>query len=153
MGNQGSEFVVRRNQRHDVALRARISVQPERPGGVRLAAPSGVRDGWLECDAVDFGAGGVGFLTPVFLPRRTLIRALVMSDPTTAPMLDAMLRVQRVVMTDRRPMYLLGTSFEKPTPQTHAQIAELLRALGDDAGGGRTMGPGAPGITGSAAHA
>jgi len=127
--DQSPGLIVRRSARHDTALRAQITVAPEHAGLVRLnagASKSGAADG----DMVDFGAGGVGIVTGVFLPRKCVLRLRV-AHPVRADevLLDVFVRVQRTIMTDRRPAYLVGASFEKPTPEQAAQIEAMIRRL------------------------
>jgi len=101
---------VRRSSRHDVSLRAQLCIIGTHANLVRLAAPAGARQGWLDVDVVDVSAGGLGFITNVFLPRECRIRLQVFLDDSAVPTAEVPLRIQRVNMTDRRPAYLLGAS-------------------------------------------
>ncbi len=133
--SQDQGLIVRRSARHDVAMRARVAVSRDHAGLVRLSAASGARDGWLEADVVDFSAGGVGFMTSVWLPRRCILRLQIVGpEAPHRVLLDANIRVMRVTMTDRRPAYLIGTAFVQPlTSEARSQLAELLARLGDPA--------------------
>lgn len=130
-GNQ--ELAIRRSTRHDVVIPARIRVAPVHSAAVKLSAASGVRDGWLDVDVVDFSSGGVGILSPVFLPRGCVltVRLLTPADEGNpeSMLLEVQVRVQRVVMTDRRPAYLMGTAFDSLTPETAAGIEGLLKRM------------------------
>ena len=57
--------------------------------------------------------------------------------------LDVLVRVQRVIMTDRRPAYLIGTAFDCPDQRALEQIDGLLGRLeGRDDDGAHTPGGG-----------
>jgi hypothetical protein len=127
------ELVVRRTQRHDVVLRGRFSVAPPHAHAVRLAKASGARDGVVEGDVVDLSGGGVGFLSPVFFPKRLLMDVQVLAPGAAAPLLSCRGRVTRVLMTDRRPMYLVGLAFEEMEPAALTALAALLQQAGDEA--------------------
>ena len=144
---QEQGLIVRRSARHDVAMRARVAVGQEHASIVRLSASSGAREGWIDTDVVDFGAGGVGFMTNVWLPRRCVLRVQILgADNPHHILLDAPVRVMRVTMTDRRPAYLIGTAFTQPiSPETRAQVDEILLRLGDPSvTASGTTGGGAP---------
>lgn len=135
MSSSHQELAVRRSIRHDVVLSAKWSVAKEHEPAVKLSQAAS-RDGWVDCDVVDFGTGGAGLLTAVFVPRRALLLIRILAPGEGAPMLTARARVQRVVMTDRRPMYMLGTSFEEIDETARGEIDRLLeRLLGPGAGG------------------
>lgn len=130
---ESQPVIVRRSVRHDVVMRAAISVAPEHAGRVRLSQASGARDGWLDVDVVDFAAGGLGFISSVFLPRKCLLTMRIFGPEPDSPALATLpLRVQRVAMTDRRPAYLIGTAFEKPNVEATEKIDELMSLLGNE---------------------
>lgn len=130
-GDQG--LVIRRSTRYDVVIPSRVCIAPAHAGLVKLSASSGVRDGWLDLDVVDFSSGGVGILSPVFLPRGCLLAIRLLSpgdaDAADLTLLEVVVRVQRVVMTDRRPAYLMGTAFEDLTAKTVTEIEALLKRM------------------------
>lgn len=129
--SQDSGFIFRQTARMDLSLPARVSVAPEHAGVVRFTSFAGVREGWLDVDLVDFSSKGVGFMTSVFIPRRCLLSLRILShgaEPKRV-LVEGLARVQRVVMTDRRPGYLIGTSFEVMTSELHAQIEEVVRQI------------------------
>lgn len=122
---------VRTAARHDVALRARVAPAPAHAALLVLAAPSGVRDGWLSVDVVDLSVGGAGFISPVFLPRGcdlTMVLSPLAEGATET--ITVVGRIRRVVMTDRRPAYLIGVSFEGQHEQVAAWIERLAGAAG-----------------------
>jgi hypothetical protein len=128
------DTIVRRSVRYDVSIRACVAVLPEHAGVLKFAGGSGARDGWVEVDVVDFSSSGVGIMSPVFLPRRLLLTVRLFGpQPGDKAIVEVPVRVQRVCMTDRRPGYLVGTSFADPSPESAAQINRLLQLLaGDD---------------------
>lgn len=135
---------VRRSVRYDVSIRAAVSIHPDQAQLVRFAAAAGARDGWLDVDLVDFSSNGVGIMSPVFVPRRTVLMARLYAFGPDAPVIvEAPLRVQRVCMTDRRPAYLIGTSYADPGASSISQINRLLELLAgpEDASASPTSGP------------
>jgi hypothetical protein len=130
--NDQQTLVVRRSTRYEVAWQGEMSVSRQHAALIRFGPSCGGRDGWVSADIVDFGSGGVGISSPVFVPRRALVR-LRMADPSGGSgdggVLEADLRVQRVTMTDRRPTYLLGTAFAEPPPELVRQIEAMAARL------------------------
>lgn len=125
-----SGLSVRRTARYEVALPGRVRMAAEHRSIVRFAPSSGARDGWIEVDVIDIGTGGVGLFSPVFLPRNVDTDLEILSHKEDAGVLLACRsRVQRVIMTDRRPAYLLGLAFVGHSPETVKKIADLLAAL------------------------
>jgi hypothetical protein len=128
--SEQNQSIVRRSVRYDVLIKASMSVLPEHGGLIRFAAGSGARAGWVDVDLVDFSSSGVGLMSSVFVPRRALINVRLYGYGQAAPViLEAPVRVQRVYMTDRRPAYLIGTSFADPPQQSIEQINRLMELL------------------------
>ncbi|CAG1008131.1 hypothetical protein PHYC_03524 [Phycisphaerales bacterium] len=128
--DQQPQVIVRNSVRHDLCLRGAVSIVPEGDGGVRFAPPAGAKDGWLEVDIVDIGTGGLGFISLVFLPRKTLLDVRVYGAGAEGVLLLTIRsRVQRVCMTDRRPAYLMGCSFDNLTPECRRELDALLISL------------------------
>lgn len=123
------DLIVRRSARHDISVNARAAPTQQYASAVRLAA-SASRGGFVDVDVMDFSGGGVGMLSMVFFPRKTCLRLIVKGLREGEPdLLDAVVRVQRVVMSDRRPAYIIGTSFESPSQAAQAQVDALLARL------------------------
>ena len=120
---------VRRSSRHDVALPARIEIAEEHRSAVGLKRVGDAADGPLNCTLVDASVGGLGLVTDVLLPRRTVISVRVFGIDGVRQVLDTTVRVQRVLMTDRRPGYLIGTSFERSGPEADRAIDAFFEAL------------------------
>jgi hypothetical protein len=122
--------IVRRSVRYDVAIKAALSVLPDHAGLVRFGGGAGARDGWIDADVVDFSSSGIGIISTVFVPRRTLLMARLYSfEQNGGVIVEVPIRVQRVAMTDRRPAYLIGTSFADPAAKSVDQINRLLELL------------------------
>lgn len=127
--------MVRRSVRVDVMLQGRASVAPAHAQRVRLSTSAPHRDGQVEVDVVDLSTNGAGFISPAFFPKRTLLKLVVHGpDPAAPPLLTAVGRVQRAVMTDRRPAYMHGLAFEDLTAEQGAALDALIgRLLGTGA--------------------
>jgi hypothetical protein len=126
-------LTVRRSTRYDVVLRADIAVADVHDSLVCFSSRVTVKDDRLSVDVVDFSAGGLGIMCTQFIPRKCMVRFRVF-DPLreqAPPLLEGTARVQRIQMTDRRPGYLLGTSFEDNGADFGVQLDELLRRMGD----------------------
>lgn len=140
-------LTVRRHERHSIALDALLNVVAGGSGGpgaglnagtgaVRFSAESGVGEIGANARVVDLGAGGMGLSVSVFLPRGCMLRVRVLGagGQISSPRLETMVRVQRVTMTDRRPTYLLGTSFADSTPSLQKKVAEILAEIAAQGG-------------------
>lgn len=129
-------MLLRRTTRHAVSLRAMVSVSPVHRTMVRLSQALGGRDAWLSCDVVDFSGGGIGIIASCFFPRncRVWVKVLSGENDGQRTLLAVECTVNRVVMTDRRPAYLLGLGWHEPTDAIKAKISEVLDLLeGEDA--------------------
>lgn len=123
-------IMVRRSVRIDVMLHGHASVAPVHASRVRLSPSAPHRDGQVEIDVVDLSSNGVGFISPVFFPKRTLLKLVVHGPGDGAgPLFTAVGRVQRAVMTDRRPAYMHGLAFEDLTPEQIAAVDGLIGRL------------------------
>ncbi|MCB9846468.1 MAG: PilZ domain-containing protein [Phycisphaeraceae bacterium] len=118
---------IRRSVRNELYLPAKIAIAPEHRSLVRFA-PSAGANGWIDADLLDFSPGGVGLITRVFVPRRCRIQIRVfdLADPSVQ-LLETTARVMRLVMTDGRPAYMLGTSFEDDDSHTSEGIERMMR--------------------------
>lgn len=127
-----SGLIFRKSARFDLSLPSRIRVSEAHGRMVSLTASAGVKQGWLPVDVVDFSAGGLGLLSGVFVPRRCVldVEIFTVENDRRQLVLSGVVRVQRVVMTDRRPAYLIGAAFESPSEEQVEQIERLLELLG-----------------------
>jgi hypothetical protein len=120
--------------RHDVSIRAALCIAGPHQQLVRLAPAAGLASGWVECDCVDVGLGGIGLIATVFVPRLSQVRVRLFSAAETKDqILEATGVVRRVIMTDRRPAYHLGVSFHELDDKAQAQVAALMSMLASDA--------------------
>ncbi len=124
-------LIVRRNARYEVALPARLRVAGEHQAIVAFGAATGAQDGWVNTDVLDFGSGGVGMISQYFVPRGVVLDVEIMSleDQGGEILLACRVKVQRVVMTDRRPAYLIGTAFAGQSPESLKKIDDLITLL------------------------
>lgn len=123
-----TNFVIRRSDRHEIMLPVRLRVHEPDRAQVRLSARSGQREGWVSGDLVDLASGGMGVVTSVYLPRGCVadVQVLSFAEAAEEPLLEVRARVRRVVMTDRRPAYLVGLLFMDPTDEQSAALRDLL---------------------------
>jgi hypothetical protein len=139
-------IIVRRSVRHDVALRAQMCVAPSCASLIRLSPGSGVKDGWLDIDAVDFSLGGIGLLSTVFLPRNAVVRVrLYAPGDSDEVVLECECMVRRVVMTDRRPMYHVGTSFHNLSEIASSSVERINDFVAEVSGSAELPGGGVGG--------
>jgi len=133
MSNQ-AELRYRGHERFDVVLPARIRVAAPMRSSVRLSKAVGGPEGWIDADVHDMSRHGLGISCVLFLPRKALIEVEIfgLAGSASAPILRASARVQRVVMTDRRPAYLLGVTFESMPPEQMERLESFLQTLGDE---------------------
>lgn len=132
---QDQGLKVRHARRHEVALACEVEVAPAHCHLLRLTARAAAVRGRAEGTLVDVSSGGLGVIAPVFLPKQTLVHVRVRSPIDTAaePLLEATLRVKRVVMTDRRPGYLLGLAYEADDETSRVQADRFLAMFEEDA--------------------
>lgn len=125
-----SGLIVRRSVRHEIVLPARVRVAPEHAEEIRFAKGVTDQDGWIDCDLVDFAAGGAGFVCTAFFPRGCVTELQIpASSGDGGARFLCRARVMRVQMTDRRPAYLVGTAFVELDEQQSAAVSGLLDRL------------------------
>lgn len=142
MGTSG--LIIRRNERHEVSLPARVRVAFSHTELVKLSKGTANEKGWLDVHLIDFSENGLGIVTEVFFPRGCVLEAQIPvvrgavlegdlggseESEGGVAMLNCEMRVMRVQMMDRRPAYLIGGSFVDPSNETKAKINELLDRL------------------------
>ena len=133
-----SGLMMRRSEWHDIALPAKVRVAQEHREAVVYAKGITDENGWLQVELVDFSMGGFGFATPYFFPRGVNLEIRI-SSPVVGDdrvLLDCVIRVMRVQMTDRRPAYMCGASFSEMNDELEARVQALLDVLdGGELGG------------------
>lgn len=134
-------LTVRRHERHQLSLPAlagiashpvpAIGVDGFVGGRLRFSAESGISEAGASCTVVDLGEGGLGVRLGVFIPHGAILRVRILGEggSVATPRLDVNVRVQRVSMTDRRPTYVLGTSFADLSPATRMNVQTLIAEL------------------------
>lgn len=135
----GSGLMMRRSERHDIALPAKVRVAPEHGEAVVYAKGVADEKGWLPVELVDFSTGGFGFASGYFFPRGVKLEIRVQSPVPgdDRVLLSCMIRIMRVQMTDRRPAYLCGAAFADATDEVREQAEALIDELGGgELGGG-----------------
>lgn len=129
--------IVRRARRYDVVLPASIGVGQAHEDLVRFGPRAGDRSGWIEGDLLDIGTAGAGFMGTTFMPRGTAVslRLFELGKRDEDPMLEIKGTIVRVVMTDRRPAYLLGVGFDPEDVKAQKHVEALLDRLVSGEGG------------------
>ena len=102
MAGRDPGVIVRRAQRFDVVLPASVRVGDEHAEVVRFGPRAGDRAGWAEGDLMD-----------------------------NEPLIEVPGRVVRVVMTDRRPAYLIGVGFDSLEEGDVAAVRSIVERFGD----------------------
>ncbi len=101
----------RQFERHTTAYKARIEPHPDCADQFRLSYPD-VQSG---LDVIDVSAGGLGLLSPIFIPKNIRLTLHVSNvdgaqDTTLSP-LKIRTVVRRLQMTDHKPTYQIGLQF------------------------------------------
>ncbi len=123
--------IVRRAKRFDVVLPASICVGEEHADLVRFGPRAGDRSGWIEGDLIDLGTAGAGFMSTTFIPRgaKVVLRLFDLGNRDGDPILELKGTLVRVVMTDRRPAYLLGIGFDQDNTPVHEEVLNLINRV------------------------
>lgn len=126
-------MIVRRSARHEIVLPLRFRLAETDRRVFRHSPTALTPDGWVEGCLVDFSADGLGLVSEVFTPRRSTIDIRVFGLGSNAevdePVLALSVKVQRVVMVDRRPGYLIGAAFSGLSAAERATVASLSDLL------------------------
>ncbi len=132
--SEAPPVIVRNAVRHDVVIRGSVRIAPCDIAAVRVGPASGAQNGWIDVDIVDLSENGLGLISPVFFPRRTVLEIRVL-DHGEAPAVIAhlVIKVQRAIMTDRRPAYLAGCTFENNSNESLHAVRDLLERFRIDA--------------------
>lgn len=122
MDQEFKELSGRRHRRETCQVAASLRVAPEHADRVVIGRAGEA----VPATITDFGEGGLGIRTAIFLPRGcALVLRLGEGLPAGGQDAPATIRVRRVRMTDRQPTYYLGASFDGP----ESERAGLLSAL------------------------
>lgn len=115
----GDSLSVRQFERHRCNCPAQAWVAENSAAAVRLA-----HAGPVPIQVIDYGRGGLGLQGPVYFPPACRLR-LEIALPEGGPC-PVRVRVQRVVMADFTPTYVLGTAFEEADEPTLERLARGL---------------------------
>lgn len=126
MPKTAPDLVVREHDRHACSLPARIAIGPASAGAVKPARSISGLGGAIEVRIVDFSRGGLGIASAVYLPPSC---SLVLTLPGLETVGPVPLKVRRATMTDRRPTYYIGASFDHAAPGAGDAAARLIEAL------------------------
>ena len=126
-----SGLIVRRTERFEISLPAKVRVAMQHVESVQFAKGVTGEDRWFEVDVVDFAEGGVGFVSDIFFARALDLELLIpdMSGGSDSPLLSCEMQVKRVQMTDRRPGYLVGCAFNQMQDSQRDQVEQLITKL------------------------
>lgn len=125
-------LTVRRTVRYELKLRAVLDIASEHSGQVRMSVGGMASSEGIDLEMIDFSEGGVGLMSDIFLPRGCLGRVRVFEGvgKEETVVLDAKVRIRRVIMSDPKPAYFLGTAFVDPGPRHQEQLECLIRMAG-----------------------
>ncbi len=126
-----SGLIVRRTERFEISLPARVRVAANHQEIVQFAKGIADAGGWINVDVIDFAQGGVGFVTDVFFARDLALEVEIsdMLDLDGGAMISCEMVVKRVQMTDRRPAYFVGCAFTNQSNETQSEIDTMLERL------------------------
>ncbi len=129
-----SGLIVRRSIRFEISLPGRVRVAPHHADALSFAKGVCGPERWISISIIDFAQGGLGFMTEVFLPRSVDLEIEIpgYNEGDKQVLLNCLVRVQRVQMTDRRPGYKIGGAFINPDEATRKQIGDLIDRLSNE---------------------
>ncbi|MEX2219216.1 MAG: PilZ domain-containing protein [Phycisphaerales bacterium] len=119
-----TDLSVRQHERHSCDAPVRVYVAQAHAEAVKLASIGA--DG-PATRIVDYSNGGLGLRSSVYLPLTCMLRLRV--GMAAGGHLEVDVKVQRVVMSDRKPTFYVGTAFETGTPEHQKTVAAVLAAL------------------------
>jgi hypothetical protein len=126
---QDSDLAVRRHERYLCDFPAQVDIAPASAAAIRLSQSAVGTNGRITASVCDCSYGGLGLKCPVFLPLTAHLKVRLTIPGGSGKSMDAELRIQRVVMTDRKPTYYLGGAFGDMNDQQQKTVAELMAAL------------------------
>lgn len=134
-----ADLTIRQFERNEVVLEGEFEVAPaDRAQVIFSARHAAVIDAHtIRMTVSDIGAGGIGFQSPLFLPRMLRGTIRILEPIKTTGQMDThsprcvafehAVRIRRVDLTSRIPSYFIGSSFEA----ADAQLDEALTAMMD----------------------
>ena len=127
-----SGLIIRRNERHEISLPAKVRIAFSHSKLVKFNKSAGCKASWIDVHLIDFSNAGIGFVSSTFFPRGALIEIKVVDfdessdESESGVLIQCEMRVMRVQMTDRRPAYLIGGSFSNIDEELEEQIESFM---------------------------
>lgn len=128
MAATDANLVVRQYKRLSCRLQAEVAPADEARAALRLARGVVTSTGWLRATVFDFGSGGIGIRSEVFLPQGSVLRAKVF-DHAGALLLDTRVRAQRIQMVGPQTQFEIGTAFVDPPSSLQESLDRLFRYI------------------------
>ena len=124
-------LIIRGNERHEISLPVRIRVAKAHTEAIKFRRGMTQEGGWIETHLIDFSAAGAGLMSTAFFPKGTQLDFEIPhpNQEIDETLFSGQVRVMRVQMTDRRPAYLLGTSFAESDPEAADRVSRVLAML------------------------
>lgn len=121
--------------RHDVALDAKLSLQPPDAERIRFSRSAVAPDGSWHGTVVDVSDGGLGLICEVYVPvwSRVRVRIPWPNEPGRV-LFEADGLTRRVQMIDRRPAYLLGLQYDELVGDQLACLQRFMDLIDEGAG-------------------
>lgn len=129
MAFQNSDLAVRRHERYLCDFPAQVDIAPASAKAIRLSQSAVGTNGLVLASVCDCSSGGLGIKCPVFLPLTAHIKVSLTIPGNSGKTLIAVLRIQRVAMTDRKPTYYVGGAFEGMDDNQLAAVGDLMAEL------------------------
>jgi len=123
-------LTVRGAKRLDIALPCEIAVAPAHETFVHLTAKAASANSRVQATVLDGSRGGLGVLSPVYFPKGALLQLWIRNRAQGGDItLETTLRVKRIVMTDRRPAYLLGLAYADCDAESAERMTQFVVSL------------------------
>ena len=128
MAIQDTDLAVRRHERYGCNLVADVMVAAPSQGALTLSRSAIGTGGAVSARVVDLSRGGIGISTAVFFPAASHLN-IRFCPPGSQSHIEAVIRVQRVAMSDTKPTYYVGGALEGTTPEQERGIGAAVDAL------------------------
>lgn len=135
---QQSDLTVRLYQRENIQLPVEFVVSEDHREQVRFTPNSTATSRHtILGTAIDVSRGGMGMMVGEFLPRMCegVIRVFrqgtggMSEEARGEPLIEAPVKVRRVLLTSHDPTYSVGMSFYNPQPDLGERMIELMNEL------------------------
>ena len=131
MADKNEGRVVRQHERLNCALRAELRVSPEHAERVIVSSAAGETNGSVPVTLIDLSNGGVGVKSKVFFPKqaRMVLRIWAPGANGADRACEFAVRIQRVQMLDRTPVYYLGAAFSGEGTAHNEAVNSLMQSV------------------------